>query len=195
MSSGRAVYRYFPAALICLVAFLCAASAKNDASITQEPITAPKPSPEMERLKKFYLGSWDFTETYEKTTFSPQGGSDTGVYTSELGPGGNSIVNRFHSHGAVGDFEGLLVMTWDAKENAYKSYVFGNEFRGCIVQTGQFEGDVLRFSSEFSAEGMKLKLRNVTRVSGPGKIASEEYITAEGSPETLLVRVEAKKRP
>jgi hypothetical protein len=116
----------------------------------------------------------------KKTTFSPQGGSDTGVYTSELGPGGNSIVNRFHSHGAVGDFEGLLVMTWDAKENAYKSYVFGNEFRGCIVQTGQFEGDVLRFSSEFSAEGMKLKLRIVTRVSGPGKIASEEYITAEG---------------
>jgi hypothetical protein len=73
MSSGRAVYRYFPATLICLVAFLCAASAKNDASTTREPITAPKLSPEMERPKKFYLGSWDFTETYEKNDFLSAG--------------------------------------------------------------------------------------------------------------------------
>jgi hypothetical protein len=98
-----------------------------------------KASPEMDRLKKLYLGTWDYTETYEKTPFYPQGGSDTGVYTSELGPGGNSIVNRFYSRGAVGDFEGLLVMTWDPKEKAYKSYAFGNEFPGCVVQRGQFE--------------------------------------------------------
>jgi hypothetical protein len=79
---------------------------------TMQQDAEQKASPEMDRLKKLYLGSWDYTETYTKTPFSRQGGSDTGVYTSEPGPGGNSIVNRFHSHGAVGDFEGLLVMTW-----------------------------------------------------------------------------------
>jgi hypothetical protein len=104
-------------------------------------------------------------------------------------------VNRFHSHGAVGDFEGLMVITWDRKENAYKSYVFGNGFPGCVVQTGQFEGDALVFRSEFTAEGVKIKLRNVTRASAAGKIVSEEYIAREGSPEVLMMRVDATKRP
>jgi len=162
---------------------------------TAEQDAEQKASPEMDRLKKLYVGSWDYTETYTKTPFTPQGGSDTGVYTSEPGPGGNSIVNRFHSHGALGDFEGLLVMTWDPKEKAYKSYVFGNGFPGCVVQTGQFEGDVLVFRSEFAVEGQKMKLRNVTRVSGVGKIVSEQYIATQESPEVLMMRVDAKKRP
>src|SRR5258708_38504543 len=123
-----------------------------------------KASPEMDRLKKLYLGSWDYTETYSKTPFYPQGGSDAGVYTSE-------------------------------PEKAYKSYVFGNEFPGCIVQTGQFEGDALVFRSDFAAEGVKMKLRNVTRISAVGKIVSEEYIATEGSTEVLMVRVDATRRP
>ena len=69
----------------------------------------PKPAPEMEKLN-FYLGEWDYTETYGKGPNAPK---NTGVYTSKLGPGGNSLINTFHSHGPVGDFEGLLVFTWD----------------------------------------------------------------------------------
>jgi hypothetical protein len=86
-------------------------------------------------------------------------------------------------------------MTWDPKEKAYKSYVFGNGFPGCVVQTGQFEGDALVFRSDFAGEGVKVQLRNVTRVSALGKIVSEEYIATEGSPEVLMMRVDAKKRP
>jgi hypothetical protein len=157
---------------------------------------APQAKPgagEMERLK-FYLGEWDYTETYPKSAFSPNGGKNTGVYTSKLGPGGNSLINTFHSQGPVGDFEGLLVMTWDAKEKAYKAYVFGNGFPGAVVQTGQFEGDALVYRYEFSAGGATMKLRNVARVTGPGTLVSEEFIAMKDAPETLLVRVEAKKR-
>ena len=56
-------------------------------------------------------------------------------------------------------------------------------------------GDALVFRSDFTAKGMKIKLRNVTRASAADKISSEEYITKEGSPEVLMVRVDAKKRP
>jgi hypothetical protein len=185
------VVRYFTlqwlAAAISCVGFVVIAPAGNNAR--QEQAAAAKSSPEMDRLKKLYLGTWDYTETYEK------GATDSGVYTSEGGPGGNSIVNRFHSKGEVGEFDGLLVITWDLKDKAYKSYVFGSEFPGCVVQTGQFEGDVLVFRSEFAAGGMKLKLRNVTQLSAAGKILSEQYVTAEGTPEKLMVRVEAKRRP
>jgi hypothetical protein len=40
-----------------------------------------------------------------------------------------------------------------------------------------------------------MKLRNVARLSALGKIVSEEYIAMGGSPEVLMMRVEAKKRP
>ena len=147
----------------------------------------------MERLN-FYLGDWDYTETYPKSAFTPNGGKNTGVYTSKLGPGGNSLINTFHSQGPVGDFEGLLVMTWDPKEKAYKAYVFGNDFPGAVVESGQFEEEALVLRSELSAAGATMKLRNVTRVTAPGKLVSEEYMAMKDAPESLLVRVEAKKR-
>ncbi|HKV64172.1 MAG TPA: DUF1579 family protein [Candidatus Acidoferrum sp.] len=166
---------------------------------TAEKAAAPAAQPakpgiaEMERLK-FYLGEWDYTETYPKSGFSPNGGKNTGIYTSKLGPGGNSLVNSFHSQGPVGDFEGLIVMTWDAREKAYKAYVFGNGIPGAVVETGQFEGDALVYRFEFPVEGGSVKLRNVTRVTGPGTLVTEEFMTTKDGPETLFVRVEAKKR-
>jgi hypothetical protein len=142
---------------------------------------------EMERLK-FYVGEWDYMETYAN------GAKNTGVYTSKLGPGGNSLINTFHSQGPVGDFEGVLVMTWDAKENAYKEYVFGNDAPGATVETGQFEDGALVYRLEMSARGGTAKLRNATRVTGPGTIVSEQFMSRNGAAETLFVRVEAKKR-
>ncbi len=167
---------------------------KNSQKPAPAVAQAAKPgTAEMERLK-FYLGEWDYTETYPKSAYYPDGGKNTGVYTSKLGPGGQSLVNSFHSQGPVGDFEGLLVMTWDAREKAYKAYVFGNDFPGALVETGQFEGDALVFRSEFPMEGATLKLRNVTRVTGPGTLVSEEYSAMKDAPEKLFVHVEAKKK-
>jgi hypothetical protein len=167
-------------------------TAEKPAAAPAAPAAKPGVA-EMERLK-FYLGEWDYTETYPKSAFVPNGGVNTGVYHSKLGPGGQSLVNSFHSQGPVGDFEGLLVMTWDAREKAYKAYVFGNGIAGAIVETGQFEGDALVYRFEFPAEGATIKLRNVTRVSAPGILVSEEYMTMPGAPEALFVRVEARKK-
>ena len=144
-------------------------------------------SPEMERLK-FYLGEWDYTETY------PKGAVNAGVYTSRLGPGGMSMINTFHSHGPVGDFEGMLVITWDPNEKIYKEYVFNGVFPGAIVETGQFEGDDLVFRGEVSMAGTAVKLRNTTRVTGGGKLISEQFSSANGAPEKVFVHVEATKR-
>ena len=148
----------------------------------------------MQRLAKLYAGTWTYTETYPKSPMAPNGGVNTGVYTSELGPGGNSIFNRFHSKGPVGEFEGVLVMTWDPKEKVYKEWVFGDSFPGTIAETGQFEGESLVYHGEFSIGATKIAVRNVTKFSGDGKITSEEYSSTNGAPEALLVRVEAVKK-
>ena len=148
---------------------------------------------EMERVK-FYLGEWDYTETYSKSKELPNGGQDSGVYTSKLGPGGNSLINTFHTQGPYGDFEGLLIMTWDAKEKAYKMYGFANDFPGAIVETGQFEGDALVFRGEFTMGTTKVALRNSTRLVAPGKLVTEEFTSGSGGPEKLFLRIDAVKK-
>jgi hypothetical protein len=191
----RAFFTMFVLAMLAATVTMAALqekTAEKPAATPKEPRAIPGAA-EMERLK-FYLGEWDYTETYPKSAFSPNGGKNTGVYSSKLGPGGQSLVNSFHSQGPVGDFEGLIVMTWDAREKAYKAYVFGNGIPGAVVETGQFEGDALVYHFEFPVEGGSVKLRNVTRVTGPGTLVSEEFMTMKDAPETLFVRVEAKKR-
>jgi hypothetical protein len=190
---GNAKYLLAALAIAALAVSSAATLARRqEKSAAQNP--APKPgAAEMERLK-FYLGEWDYTETYSKSKQLPDGGQDTGVYTSKLGPGGNSLINTFHTQGPFGDFEGLLIMTWDAQEKAYKQYGFANDFAGAIVETGQFEGDALVFRGEFSMGATKVALRNSTRLVAPGKIVSEDFTSANGAPEKLFLRVEAKKR-
>ena len=168
-------------------------TAEKPAAASVAPAVKPGAA-EMDRLK-FYLGEWEYTETYPKSGFSPNGGKKADVYTSKLGPGGNSLINTFPSQGSVGDFEGLLVMTWDAREKAYKAYAFGNDFPGALVETGQFEGDELVYRSEFPVEGATLKLRNVTRITGNAcerRIHDHErragkVVRARGSQETIAV--------
>jgi hypothetical protein len=169
-------------------------SITGNASAQETPRPA-LPTPEMQRLAKLYVGTWDYTETYPKSPRSPEGGQNTGVYSSELGPGGNSLINRFHSHGSVGDFAGMLVMTWDAKEKTYKEYVFGSDHTGAFVQTGQWEDDTLVYRGEFTAGAMKAALRNATKLTAPGKIVSQQFSSVNGAAEALLVRVEATKKP
>jgi hypothetical protein len=97
--------------------------AKCQNQANEKAQAAPKPTPEMDR-PKFYLGEWDYTETYLKTACNPNGGKNTGIYTSKLGPGGNSLINTFHSQGPAGDLEGLLILTWDAKRKGLQDVTY-----------------------------------------------------------------------
>jgi hypothetical protein len=163
-------------------------------SVAQEQKQPALPLPEMQRLSKLYVGTWTSTETYPKSPISPNGGVNTGVYTSEIGPAGNSIINRFHSKGSVGEFQGVMVMTWDPAEKAYKAYAFGDSFPAALVETGRWENDVLVYRAEFSAGGMNFVMRTATKFLDGGKLTSDAFSSANGSPETLVVHVEAVKK-
>jgi hypothetical protein len=152
------------------------------------PGAKPKPgADEMKRLG-FYVGEWTYTETY------PNGTVNHGTYSSKLGPGGNSLLNTFHSQGPVGDFEGMLVYTWDLNEEKYKAYVFGGDLPGALVETGEFEGEKLVLHGELGGGAAKVQMRNVTWMASPGKLISETYMSRAGAPEKLLVRVLASKQ-
>lgn len=149
------------------------------------------PTPEMQRLTKMYLGTWDYTESYPKAG-GGEPAKNTGVYTSETGPGGNSLVNRFRSHGPVGDFDGMLVMTWDATDKVYKAYVLGSDFPGAVVETGSWQGDTLEFRGEVPS--MKLQVHTTAKLLPDGTLASDAFISRPGGTERLLAHVEAHRR-
>jgi hypothetical protein len=180
-------------AVVCLFAGITAVVFLDRNSQAQEQPPS-LPLPEMQKLSKLYVGSWTYTESYPKSAMLPNGGQNVGMYTSDLGPGGNSIVNHFHSKGAIGEFDGTIVMTWDPGEKAYKEYVFGDSFPGAMVGTGQWEGDTLVYRMELTLGGRKIALRNTTKFLDGGKLESEQYSSSNGAPEKLLVHVEAVKR-
>jgi hypothetical protein len=184
--------------VVCVTVLLATGFAALTIERLQAKPAAPVHQPvEMQRLINFYRGTWEYTETYSKSPSFPSGGENTGIYTSELGPGGMSILNRFHSKGPVGDFEGLLVMTWDGKEKAYKAYLFGSNFTGAFVETGQFEGDTLIFHSTFNMGDKAIPTRNETRVDANGVLTSDQFFgTPEtGAKEIAFVHVVATRKP
>lgn len=180
------------AAVLCFAFLFTFFIIRNTAA--QEGKPPALPLPEMQKLSKLYVGTWTYTETYPKSPMAPNGGVNTGVYTSELGPGGNSIFNHFHSKGPVGEFDGTIVMNWDPKEKTYKAYVFGDSFPSAVVETGQWENDTLVYRFELNMGATKIALRNVTKFSADGKITSDEFTSVNGAPESLLVHVEAVKK-
>jgi hypothetical protein len=187
-----------------IFAFACAGPglARMHASTTADATNAPLQSdtagsPEMARLIKLYRGTWDYTESYAKTKEMPNGGENTGVYSSDVGPGGMSILNRFHSKGPVGDYEGFIIMTWDAKEKAYKEYLVGNGIPGAVISTGEFDGDTLIFRTTFTMGDKSYLIRNETHMNDKGLLISDEFIgtPAPGEKEVPSVHVVATRRP
>src|SRR5260370_9303205 len=68
--------------------------------------TAEKPAPaaaqaakpgagEIDRLK-FYLGEWDYTQTYPKSASYPGGGKNTRGQPDHLGPGRTALTEPVH---------------------------------------------------------------------------------------------------
>ena len=189
---GRGFRLKMLGALIVGLLVIAAGMARGNqaASPASTPAAAAKPgAEEMKRIGNLYLGNWSYKEIYPKS-----GVRNTGVYTSKHGPGGNSLVNSYHSKGPAGEFEGMLVLTWDLAENKYKGYVFFDAFPGAIVETGAFEGDKLVFRGDFpSSLGTKVQVRSVTWRDPSGQLISEQYMSRGGGPEIQMVRVEAVK--
>ena len=181
------------ASLSAILAATFTFAARQEKPAAQPPAAKPGAA-EMLRLK-FYLGEWDYTETYPKSATDLTGPANTGTYASKLGPGGNSLINTWHSQGPVGDSEGLLILTWDPADSAYKGYVFGNEAPGAFVESGGFEGDTLVLRSELKIGAQTFKSRNVTRVLPNGTLQSDEFVAKSDGPEKLLVHVVARKKP
>ena len=154
---------------------------------------ATRSSPEIDRLK-FYLGDWAYTEDYPKSALFPNGGHSTGSWTAQLGPRGLSLVNAFSSHGTGDNYEGMEVMTWNAKEKTYMDHAIWYDSPDHWVFRGHFEGDTLAYHGEFNYLGKQVRFRSEIRPSASGGFTLTEYASVNGAPEERILVGTAKPR-
>jgi hypothetical protein len=187
-----------PRIIAAVIVFLLPASALQTQDKAADPKlqkeSAPVPGPEMDQLK-FLRGYWRYVSTYEKSSFYPDGGKGSGTYVTTQGPGGFSQIAEFSGTSPDGREAGHEVTTWDPEEHAYKSYVFGNNFPGCIVRTGRWEGSTLVFDADFVLGGKKLHLQSSTTVNSDGSITIVEKFGTDDGPlqPTLTLKATREK--
>jgi CubicO group peptidase (beta-lactamase class C family) len=152
------------------------------------------PGPEMERLK-FYIGDWMYSEEYPRSDLFPNGGRNTGHWSAQRGPDGLSIVNAFASHGGGDNYQGMEVMMWDPKEQAYRDNALWYDSPDRWTFTGRFEGDTLAYKGEFDYLGKHVQFRSETRANPGGGFTLTEFARVNGRPEQLILVGRAEKRP
>ncbi len=158
-----------------------------------QEIKAPKPGPEMERIK-FLIGRWNTDSEYEKTPMIPEGGKSTGWYEARLGPGGFSIIADFEESGPMGPEIGHEVISWDPKQEAYTVVTVGNAFPGAVIGKSRWEGDKLVTQSEFTENGTTMHLRSEYSDIKDHSTRIEEFVQVGDSPPQLLWKSYAVKK-
>jgi hypothetical protein len=165
---------------------------KLDAAI--QKAARPEPGPEMDQLK-FLRGYWHYSSVYEKSSFYPNGGKGSGTYISSDGPGGFSLIVEFQGTTPDGREVGHEVITWDPKEHAYKSYIFGNTAPGCVIETGRWEGNTLIFEGELEINGDKLHLQTaVTATSDDTVMIVDKAATGDAGLQTTVTLKATRER-
>jgi hypothetical protein len=167
-------------------------SSEQKKPVTQE-MKAPKPGPEMERIK-FLIGHWNLDSEYEKTPMIPEGGKSTGWYEARLGPGGFSIIADFEESGPMGPEIGHQVISWDPKQEAYTVVTVGNAFPGAVIGKSRWEGDKLVTRSEFTDHGTTMHLRNEYSDIKEHSTRIEEFVQVGDSPAQLLYKSYAVRK-
>jgi hypothetical protein len=186
-----------------IVAFLLVGAIAAAGIAAQQPSTekkpedsampAPKPGPEMERLK-FLIGTWSTNGGYVKSAMFPDGGKQTGWYEARPGPGGFSIIADFEAEGSLGKEIGHQVIAWDSKQNAYQVVTVGNAFPGAIVGTSKWEGTSLVTRWEFDSDGIAFHSRSTYSTMPDRSIHMEEFIQSGDAPEKLIWKADATRK-
>ena len=148
---------------VTLIAQDAAAPAKPKAAKPKEAAGAsmpmPKPSPEMTKMIKAMSGNWKVVEQHDPNPMMPNGGTGQGTAKLWAGPGGLSLMENYHSAGAIGGgFNGFGTFWWDPKAQAYRGTWCDNMTpNGCdTAGTSKWDGDKLIGTMESEMNGQKM---------------------------------------
>jgi len=122
----------------------------------------PTAAPEMSKLIKMMSGNWMVSEKDYPSPMMPNGGTGKGTATITPGPGGLSLIEKYHSSGAMApNFNGYGTFWWDAKDKVYRGVWCDNMTpNGCDASgTTKWDGDNLVGIMQGEADGKPMMTR------------------------------------
>lgn len=134
---------------------------------------APQPSPEMQKLSKMMVGTWNVEMQMEPSPEMgmPNGMKGKGRDVTKLGPAGLSLISDFTSPGMMGGFHGHGVTWWDSSDQQFHT-VWCDSMTpiGCeTAGNGKFDGDkwVMQYVSK-AMPGHPMQLRQTVTPTSDG---------------------------
>jgi hypothetical protein len=156
--------------------------AQNSATATASAPKLPKPSPEIEKLKKLFLGNWSSSEEFAPVPNFPKARRGTGTDLMRSGPGGLSVVSEYRSQNPAGKFYGLGVYTWDEKNQSYTLYWIDNVSPDPKMFSGKWEGAQLIFTLETTLDDKATYIKQTYSDFTPWSFSFTQEASIEGGP-------------
>ena len=147
-------------------------------------VFTPAPSPQMEKLSKMLLGSWNTSEKFESSPFMPKGGSGKGTETFHSGPGGLSIIADYQSQSKDlgGSFRGHAILNWNETQKGYQAYWIDSASPSPTILNGDWQGDDLIFSGTADMGGQKMDIKWIYKDIVPNSFTFVEEAAESGKP-------------
>lgn len=156
--------------LFAAVAVFCALVSAQDQDESKKPVHSraivntkmpppPQPAPEMTKLIKMMAGDWNVAEKSEPSPMFPDGGTGKGTARLWAGPGGMSLMEKYHSSGVMGtNFQGFGTFWWDPKIQAYHGVWCDTMTPGGCDGSGttKWDGETLVGTMESDMNGQKM---------------------------------------
>ena len=155
-------------------------------------IEVAKPAPEMEK-RKWVVGTWNLTETHEKSDWSP-GGIGKGTSVIALGPGVDSRrSSRTTRPGPPGGTRGHGIVAWDAEAKIYRSAWADSITPGMVTMDCREEGKDWVCSGESMTQGKKVATRSRSIAPNLAGWTEVMEMSRDGGPFTKMRTFEFKR--
>jgi hypothetical protein len=145
----------------------------------------PQPAPEMKKLAKLLVGTWNIAENVLPGQMAPNGAKGKATEVIRIGPGSTSIVMDYRGS-AMGNFTGHGILSWSPEKKHYQSVWVDSMLPGGIMaMAGNWEGENLVFTGNDGMENrhtysnIKPDSFTYTLEMGPDKDKLEKVLVLE----------------
>ena len=151
--------------------------------------------PPLARLIRALAGSWSLQISYPKEQKSA-GAAGSGTEFWHLGPGGNSLIEEYHSTGKEGEIFGLGIAWWDTNSDRFQVvWCDSTDSAGCSVMKygARWEGDAVVMRHEREEGEKKLLLKEVFSDITDNSFTQTLYQSEPGTEPEAIVTIHATR--
>jgi len=166
------------------------ANGSAEAGSAEQAVSAP-----LSRLIHALAGSWSLQISYPKEPLSERA-AGSGTEFWHVGPGGNSLVEEYHSTGKEGEIIGLGIFWWDKKADSFQViWCDSTDSAGCSAMKygARWERDTVVIRHERQDGGRRFLLREVFSDFTDRSFTQTLYQSEPGTTPAEIVTIHATR--